>query len=334
MRRFLGLLVLLLALPAASQTLDAVRARGELLCGVHQELPGFAERDAAGTVRGLDADTCRAIAAAALGDAAKVRFVPLGIEAGFAALSDGSIDVLVRYLVHTLQRDAGLGFAPAGVNYIGGQSFLVPARLNVTEPKGLAGRRICVLGDSVNLTVLEDFLAREAITAELVPTASFVAYTEAYAAGRCDAVTAEAAALAAARARFGGDPAAHAILPDRLTRDPVGPYTREADPRWRSIVQWTVNALLETEALGITAANLDEMRASRSERIRRLLGALPGLGAPLGLSDDWVFQVVREVGTYGEMFERNLGGGSPLRLARELNALHDRGGLLYPIPMR
>lgn len=324
--------------PALAQapggTLGQVRARGELICGTNPGLPGFAQRDAAGVMRGLDADTCRAVAAAVLGDASKVRFVPVATPEAPAALRDGRVDVVARNMTQTMSRDVDLGLSPAGINFYDGQGFLVPLAGRIEAIAALDGKRVCVHPGTSNEVALADAARRNGITVTPVPLTGLVATAEAYAAGRCDAVTGDVSFLLVLRQTRIADPAAHQVLPDIISREPLGPLVRDGDARWRSIVTWVVNAMLEAEALEVTSANAAARRSEPGMRIRRFLGAEPGLGSPLGLADDWAFRVVTEVGNYAEVFERSLGGDSPFKLSRGLNALWFRGGLMYPIPMR
>jgi general L-amino acid transport system substrate-binding protein len=335
--RILLLLATLIGLagPAMAQnrTLDAVRARGTLVCGTNPGLPGFAAPGPDGVYRGLDADTCRAVAAAVFGDAGRVAFRPVSVPDAPGMLRAGEADIVARNLSLTMSREVQQGLAGTAVNFFDTQGFLAPRSLNVVSMAQLDGKRICVpAGSTVEIAVAEA-ARRERIRLLAVPATGFAAIRDAYYAGACDAVAGETPGLMLIR--LGApDPAAHAMLHDVLGGEPLGPFVRAGDLHWRSLVFWTVNALIEAEALGITAANAEAMRASPSIRIRRFLGSEPGLGAPLGLAEDWAFQVIRQLGNYGEIFERNLGQGSALRLDRGLNDLYSRGGLLYPIPMR
>ncbi|MGK7865543.1 transporter substrate-binding domain-containing protein [Falsiroseomonas sp. E2-1-a4] len=331
----LGLIAALTALPATAQTtLEQVRARGEVLCATNAGLPGFAQADAQGIIRGLDADTCRAIAAAALGDATKVRFIGLTTPQALAALREGRVDVASRNLTQTMGRDTDLGLAPAGINFNDGQGFLVPVASGITDPKALDGKRICVVAGTSNAQAQSDLVRRLGIRTTPVEAPAFAGLRDDYVAGRCDAVSADMSSLIVLRQTGTADPAAHRLLPDIISREPLGPLVRDGDPHWRSLVFWVVNVMLEGEARNIGTTNAAARRTDPSPLVRRILGAEPGLGAPLGLADDWAFQVLSQVGHYGEVFERNLGQGSALKLDRRLNALWNRGGLMYPIPMR
>ena len=321
--------------PAAAQaTLQQVRARGELVCAVNGGLAGFALPDTQGVMRGLDADTCRAIAAAALGDAGKVRFVGLNVPQALAALREGRVDVASRNLTQTMARDAELGLSPAGINFYDGQGFLVPAAGGTTEAKGLDGKRICVTAGTSNEQVMADTARRLGIAYTPVTAPDFAGMRDNYLAGRCDAVSADFSILTVLRQTGTADPAAHRLLPDIVSREPLGPLVRDGDPHWRSLVFWVVNVMLEGEAYVIGRSNAVARRADPSPLLRRILGAEPGLGAPLGLADDWAFRVLSQVGNYAEVYESSLGQGSVLKLERGLNALWRSGGLMYPIPMR
>ncbi|MBX9594231.1 MAG: transporter substrate-binding domain-containing protein [Roseomonas sp.] len=335
MRTLIAILMMGLPLAVGAQpsTLDAVRARGELLCAVHTGLPGFAAAGPDGRVAGIDADTCRAVAAAALGDAGKVRFVPGSMADSLAATAAGRVDMLARAATQTMMRDTALGLAAAGVTVFDGQGFVVRRASGIEDLAGLEGRTVCVTAGSTNEQALADAAKRAGIAITPVALPTLPELLAAYGEGRCQALSADMVPLAGLVAtRFGA--AGHRMLADVISREPLGPFVRDGDRRWEQIAFWTVNAMIEAEAMGITSANAAAMRDGGPARVRRLLGGLPGIGAPLGLGDDWVFQVVTQVGNYAEVYERNLGAGSPIGLARGLNQLFDRGGLLYPIPMR
>ncbi|WP_439552338.1 transporter substrate-binding domain-containing protein [Falsiroseomonas sp.] len=335
MRTLIAILMMGLPLAAAAQpsTLDAVRARGELLCAVHTGLPGFAAAGPDGRVAGIDADTCRAVAAAALGDAGKVRFVPGSMADSLAATAAGRVDLLARAATQTMMRDTALGLAAAGVTVFDGQGFVVRRASGIEDMAGLEGRSVCVTAGSTNEQALADAAKRAGIAITPVALPTLPELLAAYGEGRCEALSADMVPLAGLVAtRFGA--AGHRMLADVISREPLGPFVRDGDRQWEQVAFWTVNAMIEAEAMGITSANAAAIRDGGPARVRRLLGGLPGIGAPLGLGDDWVFRVVTQVGNYAEVYERNLGAGSPIGLARGLNQLFDRGGLLYPIPMR
>lgn len=319
-----------------SPTLAAVRARRSLRCGVNPGLAGFALPDSRRQWRGFDVDFCRALAAAVLGDAERVTFVPLDNERRLAALKAGDVDVLARNTSWTFTRDTAEGVDFAGVSYFDGQGFLAPRSLNLQSAAELSGAKICVQsGSTSELNVADWFKARELnYTLAAYPTEAKA--REAYQAEQCDVITSDISTLASARSLL-SNPQAHVILADVISKEPLGPVVRQGDAGWADIVRWTLNALILAEELGVTADNAADRRKQSSDpQVRRLLGAEGGFGRMLGLNDDWAFDAIRVVGNYGEMFERNLGPGSALRLERGQNALWsaERPGLLYSPPMR
>lgn len=330
-----SLLPLLAAAPAqAGPTLDGAKARGQIICGVNSGVAGFSAPDSRGEYQGLDADFCRAVAAATLGDAAKVRFVPTTYQTRFVALQSGEIDVLARNVTQTLMRDTALGFNMAGVNFYDGQGFLVPKASGIAGAKQLDGATVCVLPGSTSELNLGDYARRERLNIQPVVLGSMDEMTTAYQAGRCDAMTTDASQLAALRVSALREPAAHVILPERISKEPLGPMVRHGDEEWRDIVAWTLAAMIEAEELGVTRENAERMRGGQDPNVLRLLGATPGFGKALGLPEDWAYQAIRQVGNYGEVFERTLGRGSPIGLERGLNDLWTRGGLMYALPLR
>lgn len=319
-----------------SETLAAIRRRGRLHCGVHQGLVGFAYTDNRGQWRGFDVDFCRATAAAVLGDPDAVRFVPLAIGDRFEALADGRIDVLWRNTSWTMARDAGERMEFAGVNYYDGQGFLVRRSLALTSAAELDGARICVQSNSTTALNLQDYFSVRSLRYEPVMADSEEAAREAYAAEDCDAFTGDVSALAAARTMM-SNPQAHAILPDVISKEPLGPVVRRGDDQWADIVRWTLNALVLAEELGVTQENVDELAENSPDpRVQRLLGTDGGFGAMMGLSDAWAHDAIAGVGNYGEIFDRNLGARSSLNLARGLNARWNANprGLMYALPIR
>jgi general L-amino acid transport system substrate-binding protein len=338
--RLLPSLLLLLplamaGLPAlAGPTLDGVKARGQLVCGVNSGVAGFSAPDARGEFQGLDAEFCRAVAAATLGDASRVRFLPTTYQTRFVALQSGEVDLLARNVTQTLLRDTSLGFNMAGVNFYDGQGFMVPRAAGIAAAKQLDGATVCVLPGSTSELNLGDWARREKIRVQPVVLGSMDEMTTAYQSGRCDAMTTDASQLAALRVSAVRAPDAHVILPERISKEPLGPMVRHGDEEWRDIVFWTLSAMIEAEELGVTRANVAQMRESQDPNVQRLLGATPGFGKALGLPEDWAFQVIRQVGNYGESFARNLGGESPIGLERGLNNLWTRGGLMYALPLR
>lgn len=327
--------LLVASLPAlAGPTLEGVKARGQLVCGVNSGVAGFSAPDSKGEFQGLDADFCRAVAAATLGNAAKVRFVPTTYQTRFVALQSGEVDVLARNVTQTLTRDTSLGFNMAGVNFYDGQGFMAPKAAGLAAARQLDGATVCVLPGSTSELNLGDWARREKIHVQPVVLSSMDEMTTAYQSGRCDAMTTDASQLAALRASALRVPDDHVILPERISKEPLGPMVRHGDEEWRDIVYWTLSAMIEAEEMGITRANVAEMKNSQDPNIQRLLGVTPGFGKALGLPEDWAFQIIRQVGNYGESFERHLGSESPIRLDRGLNNLWNRGGLMYALPLR
>lgn len=321
---------------AKSPTLAAIKRRGRLNCGVHQGLVGFAYTDNRGQWRGFDVDFCRATAAAVLGDADAVRFVPLSASDRFTALNDGRIDVLWRNSSWTMSRDAGEGFVFAGINYYDGQGFLVRRSLNLNSATELTGARVCVQSGSTSQANAADYFRSRGIDYRPVVFETEEAARDAYGREDCDAFSADISALAAARTVL-TNPNEHVILSDVASKEPLGPVVKSGDERWASTVRWTLNALMLAEELGVTKANAeDQFKTATDPRVRRLLGAEGEFGPMLGLSDDWAKDAVESVGNYGEIFDRNLGSQSTLDLARGLNAQWNArpAGLIYGLPIR
>lgn len=321
--------------PAApSPTLKAIRSRGELRCGVNPELPGFAFRDNGGRWRGFNVAFCRAIAAAVLGKPDKVRFVPLGNEERIAALRTGKVDVLWRNTSWTFSRDGGDQLDMAAISYFDGQGFLVRRSLNLTSAVELNTAKICVQSNATSAQNLEDFFRARGIAYTAMVFDREDQARAAYQADQCDAFTADISALAAARSVL-DDPGAHVILPDAISKEPLGPLVRQDDPAWTDIVRWTLYALVLAEEHGVTRANAKDMKAGADPEARRLLGE-GGYGAMLSLDADWAYRAITAGGNYGEIFDREIGGGSALKLDRGLNALWNapKPGLLYAPPMR
>lgn len=340
MRTASALLLVLLAFilvhpqAEAGVTLDAVRQRGQLRCGVTEDLYGFSAPDGEGHWRGIDVDVCRAVAAAVLGDAGKVRFVPLNAQMRLTALQSGEIDLLARNTTYTLTRDAAGGLNFTVVNFYDGQGFLVPKKLGVSQANQLAGATICVQTGTTNELNVADYLRAQHIEARTLTFEKFAEAVAAYVAGRCDAFSADASGLAVIRAENTPNPDDHLILPDIISREPLAPAVRQGDDQWYDIVKWSQFAMIEAEARGLTAANVDAMRSSADPAIKRMLGVTPGLGAALGIAESWAYAIISQVGNYAESYERNAGAGSKLKLPRGLNALWTDGGLMYPMPLR
>jgi general L-amino acid transport system substrate-binding protein len=326
---------LLLAAPVAAQgTLEAVKKRGQLVCGVDGTLPGFSLLNAVKEWEGLDVDLCRAVAAAVLGDAKKVKFVTASAKDRFERLTSGEFDVLARNSTVTLQRSAGSKVRFAVINYIDGQTFVVPKKLNIEQLAGLNGNTVCLAkGTTHEFNMKAWFGARRLSVTPLTFDTAEAMYAAFYA-NRCAAVTADSTALAGAIVRS-GRAAEYRMLPEVISKEPLGPYVRDGDAQWLDVVRWTHYAMLETEERGVSSKNIDSlMRDLNDPTLRVLLGAEPGNGKALGVGEDWVVNIVRQVGNYGEIYEKNVGQGSPLKFARGINALSTKGGQMYPLPLR
>lgn len=314
-------------------TLSAVRARDALICGSHPGAPGFSTLDSQGVTRGLDADTCRAIAAAVLGDAAKARFVVVSSQARLPALQSGQIDVLPRTTTWTQTRDTANGLNFTAVTFYDGQGFLVRRSANVARARDLAGATICVTSGTTNELNLADWARSNNVAVQPLVFDQNEETRNAYISGRCDAFTTDASQLAGIRSAL-RDPNEHVILPDIISKEPLSPAVRHGDDQWFDIVRWTVFALIEAEELGITQANVDQMLTSANPAVRRLLGNSGDHGPLMGIDRRWAYNAIKAVGNYGEVFERNLGRGSPIGLQRGVNDLWTRGGLMYAMPVR
>lgn len=329
---------LALALPAAQAlagpTVDEIKARGELICGVSQGSAGLSLADGEGRWAGLDVDYCRALAAAVLGDGEKVRFVPLSSQQRFTALQAKEIDVLSRNTTITATRDASLGVTFVGIIFYDGQGFLVPKKLGVTSATELDGAQVCVQPGTVNEQNLVDYFQANNLSFRPVVIESLVELEQAFYAGRCDVYLSDASTLSASRAARAPNPEDFVILPERITKSPLGPVVRADDANFVAIARWTLNALITAEELGITQENIDAKREEAHAETRRLLGSEPGLGAAFELDDAWAYRAIKAVGNYAEIWERNLGENTPLKLAREQNRLWNEGGLLYSPPFQ
>lgn len=319
----------------AGKTTDAIRERGQLACGVSTGVAGFSAADSKGEWRGMDVDFCRALAAAVLKDPAKVRWSPLTSQQRFTALQSGEIDILSRNTTWTLGRDAGQGLVYAGYMFIDGQGFLVPTRLKISSAKQLNGAEICVQTGTTTEKNLAEFARANKIQFKTLMFENLRAVLKAFFSGRCQAFTADASALASIRANDSGKPEDYVVLPDRISKEPLGPVVRRGDEDWFALVRWTIFALLEAEERGITQANVDEIRKrSDDPAVQRLLGVSEDVGKPLGLDKEWVYRMLKAVGNYGEIFERNVGPNSLLQLPRGVNALPRDGGVMYSPPLR
>jgi general L-amino acid transport system substrate-binding protein len=330
-----ALTIVMLQGPASAEsTLDQVRKRGELVCGVDGSLPGFSLHNAVNEWEGLDVDLCRAVAAAVLGDAKRVKFVPVSANERFAKLAAGDFDVLARNSTVTLQRAAGAKVRFAVVNYIDGQAFVVPKKLKIEQLANLSGSTVCLAkGTTHEFNMVSWFKARRlTVTPAAFDTAE--AMYNAFFASRCAAVTADATALAGAIVRS-GRAAEYIMLPGVISKEPLGPYVRDGDSQWLDIVRWTHYAMLEAEERGISPKNIDSLKRELGDPyLRVFLGVDPGNGKALGLSEDWAYNVISQVGNYGDIYERNVGMASPLKFSRGVNALWTKGGQMYPLPLR
>ncbi len=324
----------LISLPAhAGKDLDAIKARGSLNCGVNTGLAGFSQADSQGRWSGLDVDVCRAVAAAILNDPNKVRYVPLNAAQRFTALQSGEIDVLSRNSTWTLTRDASLGIVFTGVNFYDGQGFMVPKSLNVKSAKDLKGATVCVQAGTTTELNMTDFSRTNNLNLRPIVFQELPATNAAYFAGRCQAYTTDASGLASIRSKEAAKPDDHVILPELISKEPLGPSVRRGDDELFAIVKWVGYAMLEAEELGVTQANADAMkRDSKNPNVLRLLGGgTEDTGKVLGMDKDWAFRAIKAVGNYGESFERNI---TPIGLPRGVNALWSKGGLMYSPPVR
>ena len=333
-------LVLTLGLATANAgTLDVVKDRGNLICGSNTGLAGFGNPDDAGVWEGIDVDVCRAVAAAVFGDASKVEYVPLTSKVRFTSLQSGEVDMLSRNTTWTLQRDVELGLEFVGVNYYDGQGFMVPASLGVSSATELDGASVCIQVGTTTEMNLADYFSANGMSYEAVPVETNSEADAAYTAGRCDVYTTDASGLYASRAGY-PDPSAHVVLPEIVSKEPLGPSVRHGDSAWADIVRWSLNAMIIGEEKGITSANVDEMKNSKDPEVLRLLGVNQvgdtgaGYGQWLNLSDDWAYNILQQVGNYSESFERHIGPNTPINIQRGLNALYKDGGILYAPPFR
>jgi general L-amino acid transport system substrate-binding protein len=318
---------------ASAQTLKTVKDRGMLSCGVSQGLPGFSSPDDKGNWTGLDVDICRAVAAAIFNDATKVKFVPLSAKDRFTALQSGEIDVLSRNTTWTLSRDTSLGANFTGVTYYDGQGFLVKKSLKVNSALELNSASVCVQTGTTTEQNLADYFKGNNMKYEVIAFASADETVKAYESGRCDVFTSDVSQLYAERLKL-ANPADHAVLPEVISKEPLGPMVRHGDDQWFDIVKWSLFAMVGAEELGITQKNVDEMAKSDKPELKRAFGTDGNLGEQLGLTKDWVARIVKAVGNYGESFDRNVGAGSKLGIARGLNQLWNKGGIQYAPPIR
>ena len=328
-----ALLVMAPVAAKAGETMDAVKARGYLIVGVNGSLYGFGMPDEKGVWRGLDVDTGRAIATAIFGDPDKIKFVPLTAQTRFTALQSKEIDVLCRNATRTLSRETDLGLNFVAVNYYDGQGFLVPKKLGVKSAKELNGASICVLPGTTTEQNLADYFRANKMEMKPVVIEQNTELNQAFFSGRCDVLTSDASQLAGIRA-VAPNPDDYVILPDIISKEPLAPAVRHGDDQWRDIVDFSVLAMINAEDLGISSKNVDEMLKSEDPNVKRFLGTNPGNGKALGLDEKWAYNIVKKVGNYGEVFERNVGMDSKLKIKRGLNAQWKDGGLMYSPPFK
>lgn len=331
----LGVAAFGIASAASAGTLDDVKKKGFVQCGVNTGLAGFAAPDAAGEWKGFDVDYCRAVAAAVFGDASKVKYTPTTAQSRFTALQSGEVDLLARNTTWTISRDTSLGFNFRTVNYYDGQGFMVPSSLNVKSALELSGAAVCVQSGTTTELNLADYFKANNLEYKPVVFEKLEEVNAAYAAGRCDVYTTDQSGLYSIRLSL-EKPDDHIVLPEIISKEPLGPAVRQGDDQWFDIVSWTLYALVQAEEFGITQANVDELKNSTNPDIKRFLGteADTKIGTDLGLTNDWAYNIIKGVGNYGEVFERNIGKDTPLKIERGLNALWSKGGLQYAPPIR
>ncbi len=325
----------LLATSAASMagTLDDVKSKGFVQCGVSTGLPGFSNPDDKGNWTGIDVDVCRAVAAATLGDASKVKYVPLNAKERFTALQSGEVDVLSRNTTWTLTRDGSLGLNFTGVTYYDGQGFMINKNLGVKSAKDLDGAAVCIQAGTTTELNLADYFRQHGMKYQAVVFDTSDQTVKGFESGRCDVLTSDASQLYALRIKL-AKPESAMVLPEIISKEPLGPVVRQGDDAWFNIVKWTLFATVAAEELGVTSKNVDEMKSSTNPNIKRLLGVDAGQGKNLGLPDTWAYNIIKQIGNYGEMFDRNVGKGSALGIDRGINALWTQGGLQYAPPIR
>jgi general L-amino acid transport system substrate-binding protein len=318
---------------ASADTFDSVKKKGFLQCGVSTGLPGFSNPDSKGNWQGLDVDMCRAVAAAVLGDASKVKYVPLTAKERFTALQSGEIDLLSRNTTWTETRDTSLGLNFAGVDYYDGQGFLISKKLGIKSATELDGAAICIQAGTTTELNLADYFRVHGMKYQPVVFDNSDQTVKGFEAGRCDVLTSDRSQLYALRIKL-ADPSKAMVLPEVISKEPLGPVVRQGDDKWFNIVKWSLFAAIDAEEMGITSKNVDSMKKSKNPSIRRFVGVEGSLGDNLGLKADWSAQIIKQVGNYGEWFKRNVGEDSPLKIDRGINALWTKGGIMYAPPLR
>mgnify|MGYP001291938750 CR=1 FL=1 len=321
------------ATAASAATLDQIKQKGFIQCGANTGLAGFGVPDDKGNWTGLDVDLCRALAAAVFDDPNKVKFIPLSAKDRFTALQSGEADVLIRNTTWTMSRDTSLGLNFTGVNYYDGQGFMVRKSLGISSALELDGASVCTQQGTTTELNLADYFRANNMKYEVVAFATSDETVKAYDSGRCDAFTTDASGLYAERLKL-TNPDDHIVLPEIISKEPLGPSVRHGDDQWFDVVKWVHYAMLNAEELGVTKANVDEQLKSDNPEVKRLLGTEGKFGEAIGLTNDWAYRVVKHVGNYGEIFEKNVGEGSLLKIKRGLNALWTKGGLQYAPPIR
>jgi len=318
----------------AGATFDAVKQRGQVLCGISDGIPGFSVLDGQGQWRGIEVDLCRAVAAAMFNDATRLRLVSLSSQQRFTSLQSGEVDMLVQTVTQTLARDTTLGLIGVGVHYYDSQGIMVSKQLGVTSARDLSGATVCVqMGTTTELNLADWFRAHDIAFTPIVID-NFDEIIRAFMIGRCDAYTSEKSILAAVRNTMLEKPGDYLILPEDLSKEPLGPMVRQGDEQWFNVVRWTMNAMLEAEEYGITSENVDDMLHSSNPNVQRILGVTPGMGRNLGVDDRWAYAIIKQVGNYGESFDATIGKHSAMGLERGLNAQWRDGGLMYGWPIR
>jgi general L-amino acid transport system substrate-binding protein len=329
-----GLAVLSIFSAAEAATLDTVRGRAVLQCGVSQGAPGFSTVNDKGEWTGMDVDFCRGLSAAVFGDASKVKFTPLSSKERFTSIQSGDVDILARNTTWTMSRDGGgIGLSFIGVLYYDGQGFMVKKSVGVDSAEKLAGAAVCTNAGTTTELNIADFFRARSQKYDIVTFEKSDEAVAAYVAGRCDVYSTDVSGLYGYRLRLAA-PDDHVVMPEVISKEPLGPAVRQGDDQWFKIARWVLFALINAEELGVTSKNVDEMKNSPNPEIKRLLGAEGDFGEKLGMPKDWGYQVIKAVGNYGEIFDRNLGSGSPLNIKRGLNSLWNKGGILYAPPIR
>lgn len=318
---------------ARAATLDDVRAKGFLECGVNHGLPGFSSSDEQGNWQGMDVDICRGLAAAIFKDARKVKFIALTAKERFTALQSGEVDILSRNTTWTMTRDTALGLHFAGITYYDGQGFMVRRKLGISSALELSGSIICTQSGTTTELNVGDYFNTKKMDFKLITFAKTQETVQAYENGECDAFTSDASQLYAFRLKL-AEPDAHLVLPEIISKEPLGPAVRQGDDQWFNLVKWTLFVLIGAEELGITSDNVETKRNSENPLVQRLLGLKGDLGRKLGLDNAWAFRLIVSIGNYGEIFDRNVGKGSPLKIARGVNRLWNKGGIQYAPPVR